>query len=67
MFVEAKILGGFPVTIGFTPESLNCEFDWWIEDINGKVCKKRPDWLYKRIEETDGEEDRIIELCLDNC
>ena len=65
MCFETTVLNGFPVTIQFTIEE-GCNLDWWIEEINGKFCKKSPEWLYNRIAATKGEEDRIVELCLDN-
>ena len=66
---DIKILGGLPVTVEFEYYSYDNETgsggteDWWITHINSKKCKKPPQWLYNRIDKTEGEEDRIIEKC----
>ncbi len=73
MQTEIRILGGLPVTVEFTtcpaePDVgiMNDYIDEWsIVEVNGKPCKKSPDWLYTRIDNTKGEEDRIIVECFD--
>jgi hypothetical protein len=60
MQTDIRILGGLPVTIEFTS---NCVEEWFVSHINGKACKKSPDWLYNRIKARKGEEDRILEAC----
>ena len=69
MRANITILGGLPVEIEYQWErgdrSVGLEegiADWEIVAIGARAreCKKRPDWLYRRIEATKGEEDRII-------
>lgn len=67
MQADITVLNGLPVTIEFTilaaEPDVGCMSDyldeWFIVAINGKPCKSA-DWIYKRIEATSGEEDRII-------
>ena len=65
---ETTVLGGLPVTIEYTVQGAEPDVgimssyvdEWYITAINGrpvKVCR----WLDKRIEETKGETDRILE------
>ena len=73
MQIETKILGGLRVTVEFT----TCPADpsvgimgdyvdeWSIVEVNGRACTKQPKWLYKRIEQTLGEEERIVAECLE--
>lgn len=73
MQTEIRILGGLPVTVEFTvcpaePDVgiMNDYIDEWeIVEVAGKPCKKSPSWLYTRIENTSGEEDRIVCECFD--
>jgi hypothetical protein len=69
--IDMTVLGGLPVTIEFTMAGADpsvgimssyCE-EWVITHINGRKCKKEPNWLYERIAARKGEEDRIIEAC----
>lgn len=72
---DMTVLGGLPVTVEFTTTGydnrdvglgIDDVEDWSIVAINGKTCRKSPEWLYKRIRETKGEEDRIVEACYEN-
>lgn len=65
---DMTVLGGLPVTIEYTVQGAEPDVgimsayvdEWYITAINGrpvKVCR----WLDKRIEETKGETDRILE------
>lgn len=72
MQVDTTVLGGLPVTVEFSvdgPDESVGLFgyaiaDWSITHINGRKCKKAPQWLYNRIEKTRGEEDRITAACM---
>lgn len=65
---DMTVLGGLPVTIEFTVSGAEPDVgimssgvdDWWIVAINGRAVKKC-DWLYRRIDATKGESDRIVE------
>ena len=68
-YAQLSILGGLPVEIEYQWEpgdrSVGLEegiADWEIVAIghSPRAFKSRPDWLYRRIEATKGEEDRII-------
>lgn len=65
MQTTVKILGGLEVTVDFEV----CKRDgqdkiiWTIDCINGELCSRSPEWLYTRIENTKGEEQRIINAC----
>ena len=71
MQTDARILGGLPVTIEFTMQGAEPDVgimsdyveEWFVSHINGKACKKSPDWLYNRIQSRKGEEGRILEAC----
>ena len=51
---DIKILGGLPVTVEFEHFTDTGIEDWWITHINSKKCKKPPQWLYNRIDKTEG-------------
>ena len=63
---ETTVLGGLPVTIEYDVQGAEPDVgimssyvdDWWIVAINGRAVKKC-DWLYRRIDATKGESDRI--------
>lgn len=65
---DMTVLGGLPVTIEFTVQGAEPDVgimsgyvdDWYITAINGRPVKKC-DWLYRRIDATKGESDRIVE------
>lgn len=63
---DIKILGGLPVTVKFEHFTDTGVGEWWIIYINDKKCKKSPQWLYNRIDNTKGEEERIIDKCNDS-
>jgi hypothetical protein len=71
MQTDVRILGGLPVTIEFTMQGAEPDVgimsdyveEWFVSHINGKVCKKSPDWLYNRIQARKGEEDLILNAC----
>lgn len=65
MQVNTTVLGGLPITIEFEIFDDSIE-DWCIIEIAGKY-KKNLNWLYKRIAEKEGEEERIIEACFEEC
>lgn len=66
--LETTVLGGLPVTIEFTVAGAEPDVgimsayvdEWYITHINGRAVKKC-DWLDKRIAETKGETDTLIE------
>ena len=60
---DIKILGGLTVTVKFEYFTDTGVGEWWITHINSKKCKKSPQWLYNRIDNTKGEEERIIDKC----
>jgi len=71
MEIEISVLGGLPVTVEFEmagadPDvgimSSYCD-GWHVTHIAGRKVKKAPQWLYNRIEQRKGEEDRIIQAC----
>lgn len=63
---DTTVLGGLPVTIEYDVQGAEPDVgimssyvdDWWIVAINGRAVKKC-DWLYRRIDATKGESDRI--------
>jgi len=65
---DMTVLGGLPVTIEYDINSAEPDvgiFSAWVDDwsivaINGRPVKKC-DWLYRRIDATPGESDRIVE------
>lgn len=65
---DIRILGGLPVTIEYDVQPAEPDVgifsayvdDWSIVAINGRSVKKC-NWLNKRIDETPGEHDRIME------
>lgn len=72
--IDMRVLGGLPVTIEYDIQPAEKDVglysdyvdDWYVTHINGKRCKKSPEWLHTRIEKTKGEEDRIISECMDH-
>lgn len=66
---DITVLGGLPVTIEYTVGGAERDVgimsdyvdEWCITHINGRKCKKSPEWLYKRIAAKKGEEERILE------
>jgi hypothetical protein len=70
MRATVKVLGGLKVTVEFVPyaadHSVGLEEGveyWGIVEINDRICKKPPNWLYDRINATKGEEERILQAC----
>ena len=73
MTMDILILGGLPVTV----EASVCQPDrsvgetrplvdeWWITHINGRRCKKPPQWLYNRIDKCKNEGERILTAIYD--
>lgn len=66
MQTDITVLGGLPVTVDFEVEGADPDVgleagvgEWWITHINGRKVNN-PQWLYKRIEGKQGEEDRIL-------
>jgi hypothetical protein len=67
--MDITVLGGLPVTVEFNTQGPDpdvgifgtCVEEWWITHINGRKCKKHPQWLEDRIDAKKGEEDRIVE------
>lgn len=67
MQVELKVLGGLPVTVEYEVEGPDESVglfgyaldDWRVIEINGRKCKKAPQWLYDRIDAKKGEKERI--------
>jgi hypothetical protein len=68
---DTTVLGGLPVTIKFsttgydnTDVGLGVDDvdEWWITAIGG-CTRRKLDWLYKRIVNSKGEEERILEEC----
>lgn len=65
---ETTVLGGLPVTVEYTVQGAEPDVgimssyvdDWYIVAINGRTVKKC-DWLYKRIDATPGERDKLVE------
>ncbi|QJD54547.1 hypothetical protein [Sphingomonas phage Kharn] len=65
---DITVLGGLPVTVEYETYAAEPDVgimsggvdDWWIVAINGRPVKKC-DWLYRRIEATKGERERIRE------
>lgn len=66
--LETTVLGGLPVTVEYTVQGAEPDVgimssyvdDWCIVAINGRSVKKC-DWLYRRIDATKGERDKLIE------
>ena len=75
MQATVKVMGGLEITVEFTacraePDvGLMSDYfeDWSICEIAGRPLRKKEsaNWLYKRIDETKGEEDRILQACYD--
>lgn len=73
MQIETTVLGGLRVTVEFTvcpaDPSVGILEDYvdegYIVAVCGRACKKPPMWLYRRIKETPGEEERIFSDCLE--
>jgi hypothetical protein len=68
---DTAVLGGFPVTIRYKYQGADTTVgiwphcDWWVHAINGRVCKKQPEWLYKRLDAA-GYNEAIQESCGDD-
>jgi len=65
---DTTVLGGLPVTVEFEAVyedgfegHLGYYIDFAIIAVNGRTCKKPPEWVYNRLTSTD--EDRIYEEC----
>lgn len=67
---DTTVLGGLPVTVGFDWNSYDnsdiggsdgCVEDWNIVAINGRECKKTPQWLINRIEAKFEDSDILAE------
>ena len=75
MQTTVKILGGLEITVEFdacgADRSVGIMSDyvenWHIVEIASRPLRKKEsaNWLYKRIDETKGEEDRILQACYD--
>lgn len=73
MQTEINVLGGLSITVEFSlcraEPDVGIMYDyveeWYITEIAGRPLRKKEsaDWLYRRIEATKGEEDRILEAC----
>lgn len=71
MQTDMKVLGGLPVTIEFDVCGADPEVgimsayaeDWRIVAVNGRFPTGGVEWLYKRIDATKGEDDRIMQAC----
>lgn len=58
MEIDIKVLGGLPVTVSYTIDGPDYDVgymsaglgEWEITHINGKRCKKPPQWLYNRLD-----------------
>ena len=73
MITDIFILGGLLVTV----EASVCQPDrsvgetrplvdeWRVTHINGRRCKKSPQWLYNRIDKCKNEEERILTAIYD--
>lgn len=70
---DTTVMGGLPVTVEFTTtgyDNRDCgggvdDVDEWdIVAVGGKVCKKRPKWVYDRMSAAD--ESRITEECYEH-
>jgi hypothetical protein len=67
--MDITVLGGLPVTVEFNIQGAEPDVgimssyieEWWITHINGRKCKKHPQWLQNRIDAKKGEDDQIIE------
>jgi len=72
--VDITVLGGMEITVEFTIGRSEPDVgimgdyvdEWYITHIAGRALRKgeKCDWLYKRIADA-GEEDRIVEKCLE--
>lgn len=60
--IELKVLGGLPVTIAYRR---NYREDWEVVAINGRYVKN-PQWLYRRLDASDGANERIREAIEDD-
>lgn len=66
--IDTTVLGGLPVTIEYTIQGAEPDVgimssyvdEWYITHINGREVKAC-NWLDKRIAETKGETERLIE------
>lgn len=70
---DTTVLGGLPVTIEFTTtgyDNRDCGGgvddvdDWSIVAVAGRVCKKAPKWIYKRM--TAADDERVTEECYEH-
>jgi hypothetical protein len=72
--LDTTVLGGLPVTVSYSIARAEPSVgimskyvdDWHISAINSRPCKKPPKWLYKRIENMKGEEDRLLEAMMED-
>lgn len=70
---DTTVLGGLPVTVEFTTtgyDNRDCGGgvddvdEWSIVAVGGRVCRKRPDWVYKRMSAAD--DARVTEECYEH-
>jgi len=74
MQATVRVLGGLEITVKFSTQEAEPDVgimsayveEWSIVEIAGRRLLKSEsaDWLYKRIEAKKGEEERIVEACL---
>jgi hypothetical protein len=72
--MDILILGGLPVTVEVSVcqpdrsvgETRSYVDEWVITHVNGRKCKKPPQWLYNRIDSRKDEEERILSSIYDN-
>ncbi len=68
---DTTVLGGLPVTVEATFAGADPDVgifsayvdEWEIVAVNGRYCKKSPEWIYKRL--TDKDEESIQEEAYD--
>lgn len=75
MQATVKILGGLEVTVEFSACGAEPDVgimsdyveEWEIVEIAGRALRKKEsaNWLYRRIDATKGEEDKILQACFD--
>jgi hypothetical protein len=73
MQATVKILGGLKITVEFTACGAEPDVgymsgyveEWEIVEIAGRTLRKKEsaNWLYRRIDATKGEEDKILQAC----
>jgi len=72
---DITVLGGLPVTVEFTlcraePDvGIMSSYvdEWTIVAIHDRLCKRSPQWLYKRIDKKKNEEELLLEKLYESC